>query len=414
MTVLVSHPHGNPNVRAVLRALHGAEMLDSFHTCLAIPNKLITAGWLPADLRRELARRSFPEIPSSLLRIRPFRELMRLTARQIGFRALLTHETGYACVDHVYRDLDQAVARYLSRSGTTLRAIYAYEDGALYSFRAAQHRNIRKIYELPIAYWKKARLILSEESELRPEWASTLISLTNSDEKYLRKDEEIDLADHIIVASAFSRASVLAYFGNYKNITVIPYGSPCPLICAPSPRLPSNPMRIFYAGLLQQRKGISYLFESVNKVDFPWELILAGSKPGEACPALDAALADPRCRWLGSVPHATLLEEMTKAHVFVFPSLFEGFGLVILEAMAAGLPVITTPHTGGPDCLTDGVDGFIVPIRDADAIARHLTQLYEDEDRRQAMGTAALAKAKALSWQRYEQQIVALVKETIA
>jgi glycosyltransferase involved in cell wall biosynthesis len=100
---------------------------------------------------------------------------------------------------------------------------------------------------------------------------------------------------------------------------------------------------------------------------------------------------------------------MAEHDVLVFPSLAEGFGLVITEALSRGLPVITTPHTGGPDFMVDGREGFIVPIRDPDAIAERLARLAEDRDLLAAMSEAALETAWRNSWQGYEERIVQIV-----
>jgi hypothetical protein len=108
------------------------------------------------------------------------------------------------------------------------------------------------------------------------------------------------------------------------------------------------------------------------------------------------------------VPHRTLLEAMTRAHVFVFPSIVEGFGMVITEALAAGLPVITTPHTAGPDILTEGHDGFIVPIRDPDAIAERITRLADDEGAAGSDGGECAQNGGALGWSTYEAGVPAL------
>jgi alpha-maltose-1-phosphate synthase len=414
MSVLVSHPTGNPNVRGVLRALETSGDLDSFHTALAVPRRLASMPLMPTGLKRELGRRVFDEVPAAKTLVHPYREAIRVLANRLGATSLIRHETGYASIDRVYGDLDRAVARYLARPGAGIRAVYAYEDGALHSFRAARARDIKTIYDLPTAHWRTIRRILSDERELCPAWGATLDGLKDSEAKCARKDEEIALADHIVVASAFTRKSLTGHFGDSLPIDVIPYGAPSPLISRPSARALEEPLRLFYAGRLRQPKGVAYLFEALKQADFPWALTLAGPKPAETCVALERALDDPRCRWLGAIPHAALLEEMTRAHVFVFPSLIEGFGLVILEAMAAGLPVITTPHTAGPDCITEGVDGFIVPIRDTEAITCRLATLYDDEDRRFAMASAALATAGRLTWERYEQQIGALVRKAIA
>jgi starch synthase len=106
-----------------------------------------------------------------------------------------------------------------------------------------------------------------------------------------------------------------------------------------------------------------------------------------------------------------LLREMSEADVFVFPSLFEGFALVILEAMAAGLPVITTPNTAGPDLIEDGKEGLIVPAGDVEALRTAMESLLNNPERARAMGRAAHEKAKEYTWERYGERWEALVRE---
>jgi glycosyltransferase involved in cell wall biosynthesis len=178
-------------------------------------------------------------------------------------------------------------------------------------------------------------------------------------------------------------------------------------------RVDHEPMRIFYAGQLTQRKGLSYLFEALERFEYPYELSLAGPFPTTPCEALEAALAKPNHRWLGSLPHARLLKEMTRNHVLIFPSLVEGFGLVVTEALSAGLPVITTTNTCGPEIITNGAEGFIVPIRDPDSIAEKFTFLYECESHRRTMAETAKRKAAAINWTLFEDRLAGLVRELI-
>ncbi len=411
----MSHPTGNANLRAVLRAVAGAERLDSFWTALALPPPLASTPLLGDGIRRELARRCFPEVPWRRVRTRLRREVVRLGARALGWRGLHRHEVGWASVDGVYHDLDARVAAYVRAAGAQrpARAVYAYEDGALATFRAARARGVTCLYDLPIAHWRTLRRLLAEEAELQPAWAATMEGLRDSAAKLARKDEELRLADRVVVASSFTRRSLEEHFGDALAVTVTPYGAPPPLVDAPAVRRRDAPLHLLYAGHLAQRKGLAYLVAALARLDVPWRLTLAGPKPAAAPAALEALLADPRCDWLGTVPHATLLEAMTRAHVFVFPSIVEGFGMVLYEAMAAGLPVITTPNTAGPDILTEGVEGFVVPIRDPDAIAERIAALAADEDRRQAMATAALATAAASGWRAYEDRISALLDEVL-
>jgi glycosyltransferase involved in cell wall biosynthesis len=104
---------------------------------------------------------------------------------------------------------------------------------------------------------------------------------------------------------------------------------------------------------------------------------------------------------------------MSRHDVLVLPSLHEGFGLVMTEAMGQGLVVITTPHTAGPDLITDGVDGFLVPIRSAAAIEERLALLLRDRDRLRAMQEEAREKALARTWENYRQHLVRLAREVV-
>ena len=168
---------------------------------------------------------------------------------------------------------------------------------------------------------------------------------------------------------------------------------------------------MLFVGSLGQRKGTSYLLEAVRLAGSSVTLTLIGTRPDAPCQPLDAALA--RHRWISSCPHDEVLAEMRRHDVLVFPSLFEGFGLVILEALSQSLPVITTPNTAGPDVLTDGTDGFIVPIRSATAIAEKLELLHRDRPRLDAMRSAARTKAARYSWSAYELAVAGVVRNTL-
>jgi glycosyltransferase involved in cell wall biosynthesis len=362
-------------------------------------------------VKDRIANRVYLEVPWDRVRLCPTREVLRLAMTGVGLTRPTAHEVGWASVDRMYRDVDSAVAKYLGRRAGKLRALYAYEDGALESFRAARELGIVRIFHLPVPAWRTMRRLLAEEAELVPDWATTMTGLADSPEKLARKDEEIALADRIVVASSFTRQSLDNESGAKAPVTVARYGAPIPLVKEPCTRGRDEPISIIYAGQLSQRKGLAYLLRALRRLDVPWRLSLAGSFVAGVPLELKTILEDQRCTWVGALSHPELLRRLTKAHVLVFPSIVEGFGMVVSEALAAGLPVITTPHTAGPDILTDGVDGFIVPIRDPDAIAQRITDLANDEDRRMAMSTAALNTASALSWRGYEDLVAGLVRE---
>jgi glycosyltransferase involved in cell wall biosynthesis len=263
-------------------------------------------------------------------------------------------------------------------------------------------------YDLPIGYWRAAHRILSEEAERRPEWAATMPGLSDPPEKLERKDEELRLADKVLVASSFTKHTLAECPFPVGETIVIPYGADEETAgLAESPRESAGRLRVLFVGGLSQRKGIADLFEAVAKLGGHVELTVIGKKAGGDCPALDTNLS--RHRWIPSLPREGILAEMRNHDVLVFPSLFEGFGLVVTEALSQGLPVITTPHTCGPDIMEDCIDGFIVPIRNPEAIAEKLEHLASDRSHLAEMSQAALKKARSLSWVEYRRRIVEVV-----
>jgi len=390
--IIISHPTGNANVREAASALAHVGILQEFHTTLAF----FGPRW-PGELNR----RVYTENLQPFTRRHPLREVARLVAQRLGLRNLVRLEKGWASVDSVYRSLDRAVAKSLDPKKTS--GVYCYEDGALETFRAAEQLGIRRIYDLPIGYWRAARRLLSEEAERRPDWASTIGGLGDSVEKLERKDEELRLAEHIIVASSFTARTLGECPLRLAPVSVVPYGADEPGEERSRVRR-GGPLRVLFVGSLSQRKGIAEVFEAVDSMGRHAELTVIGRKTGGDCKPLDEALS--RCRWIPSLPRERILEEMRGHDVLVFPSLFEGFGLVVTEALSQGLPVITTNRTCGPDVLNEGIEGFLVPTSNPHAIVEKLDLLHCDRNRLVAMSEAARKKAEKLRWAAYRQKIL--------
>ncbi|PAY17877.1 glycosyl transferase family 1 [Rhodopirellula sp. SM50] len=412
--ITFSHPTGNQNVRHALLALEDEGLVSQFVTSVAAFPGNVWHRLSQTSLASEFSRRCFDtRVRNKTIQL-PWRELGRMIAPRVGLRALTAHESGPFCIDRVYRAQDRAVADRL-RSGklSGVSAVYCYEDAALETFRAAKELDIRCIYDLPIGYWRSARRIQTEEAQRLPEWAATMPAIKDSDEKVARKDQELQLADTIIVASSFTAKTLGDVPFTLPESTVIPYG--CPQAeDAGSGRgaCEGRKLRVLFVGGLSQRKGLAYLFEAMETLGSSVELTIIGRKPNVECAPLEAGLR--RYRWIESLPHDEILKEMRNHDVFVFPSLFEGFGLVITEALSQGLPVIATPNTCAPDILTDGEDGFIVPIRNSDAIAEKLELLSRDRARLVAMSDSAVAKGAAITWNAYRNRLVQAIHSGIA
>jgi starch synthase len=412
--ILHAHPMGNTFVRELAIGLVESELLTEHWTALDYPERETWLKWLPTAARRQMQRRRLPAVVKPFARLRPWPELGRLFGPSIGLGGLAAHEHGRCSVDRVFRDLDLRVARRL-RERPEVRGVYLYEDGAADSFTAARGLGVRTFYDLPIGYWRVARQLLREEAELSPEWAGTLRGNADSDAKLERKDQELALSDTVFVASSFTRQTLMEYPGKALDVVVVPYGAPLPEAgIRPSIRRSDEPLKVLFVGSLGQRKGLRYLLEAMDRLGGAagFTLSLIGTLPGLGCRPLVEAVREHR--HISSLPHREILAEMRRHHVLVLPSLFEGFGLVLTEAMANGLPIIATSHTAAPDLIQDGVEGCLVPIRSAEQIAAKLVDLRDNEERRQAMGAAAIRRSQEMAWVRYQQVICQTIRDRLS
>lgn len=401
--LLLSYPIGNVFSREAALALENAGLLAEFWTGVNWRRGGLADRLLPDALTRQLRRRALPDALQPRVRTAPWREIGRLFGGRLPGGAWLTRrESGPCSVDGVFQAMDRRVAHHLERA-QGLTAVYAYEDGAAATFAAAGRLGLKRFYDLPIGYWRAGHAIYAEEAEREPRWAPTLTGRDDSPAKLARKDAELALADTVFVASEFTRRTLQG--AGVRSVHVVPYGAPD--VSVEEPRSTGGKLRVLFAGSLGQRKGLSYVLEAVERLAGHVELTLLGAKTAAGCAPLDAATRTHR--WIPSLPHHEVLAEMSRQDVLVFPSLFEGFGLVMLEAMSRGLPVIATPHTAAPEVLTEGEDGFVIPIRSAEAIVEKLELLIRDAPRRQAMKVAARAKAATLTWENYRRGLVRAV-----
>lgn len=226
---------------------------------------------------------------------------------------------------------------------------------------------------------------------------------------------EHELSDRVVVATSFSAQTLISQGVPHEKLQIIAYGVGSEFLQLGATRAPApahGPIFLF-TGHLSERKGLDFLLEAWSKLDIAGaSLRLAG---GGNVKRWQRAKSWRDVTFLGQTRREQLLEEMRRADVLVFPSLFEGFALVLLEAMAAGLPVITTPNTAGPDLIHHGKEGLIIPAGDADALCAAMRTLGSDSARTTAMGRAAHEKAKQYTWawygEKWEQLILQLLSE---
>ena len=401
--VVLSHPTGNTFVRAAARALHASGLLHVFHTTVVAPHERALSA-LPSMLRRRLARRRFDGIPRELIATYPWRE----AARQVASILRVRHQLGSdapAGVDSVYESFDRHVSRHVGRlpERTPVSSVYCYEDAAEHTFRMAHTRGLACVYELPIAYWQTTQQLLHEEADRWPAWRATLYGIDDSREKLDRKVRELELATTVVVPSRFVLQSLPRDVRAQKRCILAPFGSPAPAPESAEPTCQAGRLRILFVGAMTQRKGLADLFAAMRLLNRPdVELVVMGT-PLMAVSFyrshnVEFIYEPPR-------PHDDVLALMRTCDVLVLPSVVEGRALVQQEALASGLPLLVTPNAGGDDLVDEGQTGFLVPIRDPEALADRIAWFADHRADLPAMRRFARRKAADTSWTQYEAHV---------
>ena len=415
MKLIVSHPTGNRNVRAIIESLHAAGLLEEFCTTVAINPASKIIKFLPEVLKTELLRRTFT-IPPYKINSSPSLEILRMTLPKLGLKKYTQKEGSIASIDAVYRKLDQDTAKRLTKlvSKKQIDAVYAYEDGALATFKMAKESGLKCIYDLPIAYWETGRKLMQADAERLPHWAGTLGGgIQDSPEKLERKTMEMEMADMIIAPGNFVIDSLPQWSQN-KIRHVAAFGSPPSMRDSTGMSRPSGtvnrPLKILFAGSMGQRKGLGDLFSAMKLLNTKHiELVVMGS--------LLAPMDFYRKEYAGFTyeggrSHEQVLELMRSCDVLCLPSIVEGRALVMQEAMSQGLPLIITPNTGGDDLIIEGKTGFLVPIRSPNAIAEKLSWFLDNRDKITDMGILAQQHAARYTWEAYGTSIAAAIKRS--
>lgn len=294
---------------------------------------------------------------------------------------------------------DRRVANVIPGAAT----VVSQYGASLATFERAKRIGTRTVLDYPIARMDFTQELLAEEAHLRPEFAETLIgnaTLSLEPRHLSRIGSEVELADLVVVGSRFAAESFRGVVDPGRVVT-IPYGVDTAAFhpgCDDKSRC--SRLRVLFAGSLTQRKGIAYVLEALELLDpTRFELTLVGPLVGRG---IGLSRHEGRFRHLKGVRPKDMPSVYRVADVLVLPSLAEGSALVVLEAMASGLPVVVTPNVGA-DRVRDGVEGFVVPIRAPAEIAARLELLAGDLELRTRMGAAGRARVIGSDWSSFRR-----------
>jgi glycosyltransferase involved in cell wall biosynthesis len=352
--------------------------------------------------RRTLGRR-VPPAGLSPAKVIEAGTLQDFAAAGIGRLPLGSAEHRHRLVQRMSFATEIAVARTAGRYARSADVVVASYGTGVEGFAAVKRVGGRAVLHYPAAHNRYQRKLMDEDARLSPEFAAALPDFDAVPAEFeRRRDRECAEADRILVASSFAKQAFVAEGYDPEKIVAIAFGVDTARFSPPVTPRRRNRFRVLFVGHVGQRKGVSYLlqgYESFRRPDS--ELHLVGSFVPGAAQVYDRFSA--LFLHTPHVPQAQLPDIYRAADVFVLPTLTEGMPLVVLEAMASGLPVIATPN-GPSDLIENGTDGFIVPIRNPQAIAEKLQVLYQDPELRATLGRRAREKALRFGWDVYARR----------
>jgi len=391
------HPSVAPFVQQAALGLAEAGLLDSFVTTLA---------WhgdnLPKFLAQKLSNRCVINIPESRLRRFPSGEILRLIVGKLD-RAGIATDTVWEWSEHRF---DRKVARTL-HSGLT--GVYGFEHACLASFQRAKELGIQTIYDVPAPETTRIRSLMAQAMEQFPHLRSEWFEVTSRKEprRLERRKAEWELADRVICASEFTRSTFEDAGYDVGKVRVVPYGCPDPIpeeaaINGGSP--PSAPLRLLWAGTFTIRKGAHILLDT-------WREWNPG--PGVRLDIYGRNLLPEEClttlpgeiRFHAPVSRPELLRTMQTSDLLVFPTLYDGFGMVVTEALSRGLPVLTTRCAGASTFIRDRENGLLIQENSVAALHEALQWCADHRESLPSMRIEALRSAASWQWHHYRESL---------
>ena len=382
-------------------ALQENGALERLVTDVYFPDFLAQTGLLGKRFHRLASLRHHPDLPSARVRSSLLAFYYFQRARFEG-RADSRH---FAAAD---RALGLTAARVACRRRCPL---VAYSYYATSGFRAMEGEGLPRLLFQVHPSGRFLREIYMREIEKVPEARSSLMGETEMSPSFVDNDRAFEMADGIICASTFTRRS-LTDSGAKAPTVVVPYGVDIEAFVARSTPPHNGPLTIGFVGSFNQRKGARYLLEALSR--FPRNsirlVIFTRSRPNaDLLRGFEHLDIEVR----GGLNNAELAKHLQQCDLTALPSIAEGFGLVILESMACGVPVLCTTSTAGSDIIESGRDGYVVPAGEVEPIQAVFQWGLTHRDELFEVGQAARRKAEQLTWARYRQEFFAAYRRLL-
>ncbi len=359
---------------------HAVNLAVELHRRGVLERILTTKGWY---VRSVLPEEKWTALPAA--------ELFGMLVRKVGW----LRERGY--YSYVKDNLFDALAR---RALPPCDVFHAWGNYALASMAVVRRYGASVVIERGSTHPHYQDAILREEFE------RFSVPVSRAHPQIIAKGlEEMEKADAVVIPSEFVRRSFLAQGFPEEKLQLIPYGADLERFRAEEGDKLDPIFRVLFVGNVGIQKGVHYLLEAWKRCAFPdAELLFVGRVDEGMAPVLRRY--EGLFRHIPHIPHEKLPPIYRQASLFVLPSLQEGSALVTYEAMACGLPVLVSENTGS--VARDGKDGWVVPIRDTEALVERLHWAREHREELTAMGRSARDHVGQYTWSRYADRVMDL------
>jgi glycosyltransferase involved in cell wall biosynthesis len=391
---------------AIPAALDDAGMLERFYTDMTGDvglGKVLAAAAslaLPSKRARRLTER---RLPSSIC------------AKTVTFPGLaLIHALRCVMLKHKPAAMFRETLRFSNSLGRAMAECGFDNASHLYSMLgecgpllvAAKKRGLKVVSEIYILL--STERILAEEQKKFPSWEPDAPDYGVIRREISDEDVLLTYSDFAICPSEAVRNDLVENFGFVRERTaIVPYGMNPDLLS-----IRNEPIRgrLLFAGTADLRKGIHYLAMAAEKLlarGLRYEFRIAG----DVRPDIARQHVCRHLNFLGRIPRGEMSNEFALADVFVLPSLAEGSAEAIYEALASGVPVVTTLEAGS--VVRNRIEGRIVAPRDPETLANAIAEIVEDREKREQMALAARERAREFTWEVYGERLVAALKSFV-
>lgn len=295
-----------------------------------------------------------------------------------------------------HENFDRSAARRISEPGDIFVGWSSFSERC---FKRAKSCGAVTIVERGSAHIEYQRDILEQEYEshgLRPQLPHPGV--------VEKEKREYDQVDYISIPSEFVKRTFIEKGVPENKLIKVPYG--VDLVNFQELPRQDSVFRVICAGALSLRKGTHYLLRAFAELSLAdAELWLVGNVSPEIVPFL--TMYEKNVKHVPAVPQSELSGLYSQCSVFCLCSIEEGLAMVQPQAMACGLPLICSTNTGGEELVTDGVDGFVIPIRDVEALKERILHLYRHREECREMGQNAKAKVqRGFTWDDYGTRMI--------